>query len=245
MHEKIQKVLAGLGIGSRREIERWIKVGRVKINEGLAQIGDRIDQESKIYIDDQLVERKLFQSSDKVRVLIYHKPVGEICSRRDPGGRPTPFQHLPILKHGRWIMVGRLDINTSGLLLFTNSGELANALMHPSSQIDRIYAVRVFGEVKQNDLKRLKRGIVIEGHKMRFQDIQHVGGEGLNQWYHVILREGRNREVRRLWESQGFKVNRLIRIQFADIVLPEELKPGEFLELSEEKVEQLFHRKQN
>lgn len=237
MTEKIQKVLAFSGFGSRREIEKWIKDGRIAVNKKIAKLGDRIDLSDKVYIDGKLIEK--FKHHEKTRVLLYHKPIGEICTRSDPRGRPTPFLNLPKLKNERWIMVGRLDIDTSGLLLFTNNGELANALMHPSSQIDRVYSARIFGEIDQSILISLKKGIIIDGNKMRFIDIKHIGGTGKNHWYQVVLREGRNREVKRLFEHFGFKVSRLIRIKFADIKLPKDLKLKEFRELAETEVNRL------
>lgn len=240
MSEKIQKVLANKGFGSRREIEQWIKAGRITINGKLAVIGDRINLFEKICIDGKPIKTELLQPIQKTRVLIYHKPIGEICTYRDPSNRPTPFAHLPPLKNEKWIMIGRLDINTSGLLLFTNSGKLAHTLMHPSFQIERVYAVRVFGKIDQTVLKRLKAGVLVDNRTMRFSDIKYSGGTGMNQWYHVTLMEGRNREVRKLLESQGLKVNRLIRIQFGPVHLPKDLKPRDFRELKRTEIDTIM-----
>ncbi len=165
-------------------------------------------------------------------MLAYHKPVGEVCTRSDPEGRPTVFNNIPRLKQGRWLSVGRLDINTSGLLLLTNDGDLANRLMHPSSEIEREYAVRVLGKVDREMVDRLKAGVQLEDGMAAFDDIIDAGGEGANHWYHVVLREGRNREVRRLWESQGLAVSRLTRIRYGNIMLSRRIKKGKWQELS-------------
>jgi 23S rRNA pseudouridine2605 synthase len=235
MTEKLQKVLASLGLGSRREIERWIQQGRVNIGNEVAKLGDRVDRHAKVFIDGKPI--KLSASAPfKRRVLIYYKPEGEVCTRTDPENRPTVFLRLPPLKGERWIMIGRLDINTLGLLIFTNDGELAHRLSHPSYEIEREYAVRVLGEVDSNILKRLKRGVRLEDGMAAFTRIEERGGERANRWYHVVLKEGRNREVRRLWESQGIQVSRLIRIRFGDIVLPTDLKRGQWRELATEDI---------
>ncbi len=238
MSEKIQKVLAHLGMGSRREIEGWIKAGRVYINGRQAKLGTRVDLTAKITVDNKqvnLTANKQF----KRRVLIYHKPLGEICSRADPGNRHTVFQYLPHLPHQRWVMVGRLDINTSGLLIFTNEGELAYRLSHPSYQVEREYAVRILGKVNEYMLGRLKKGVKLEDNEAAFTSIEARGGSGANRWYHVVLKEGRNREVRRLWESQGLSVSRLIRIRFGNVILPHDLSKGHFFELKAEAIKKL------
>jgi 23S rRNA pseudouridine2605 synthase len=226
--EKLQKILAQTGLGSRREIEKWIEAGRVKVNGSIAKIGDRATVADRIMVDDKLVKINYLQ--EKPRLLLYHKPAGEICSRKDPEGRPTVFDHLPRLKTGRWISIGRLDISTSGLLLFTNDGNLANRLMHPSADIEREYAVRVFGTVSQETLARLKKGVRLEDGLARFESVASAGGDGSNTWYHVILKEGRYREVRRLFESQNLKVSRLIRVRFGPIFLPRDLRFGCWVE---------------
>lgn len=235
--ERIQKVLARAGLGSRREIENWILRGWVEINGRVARLGDRWREGDRITVRGRPVpERKL---RVPLSVLIYHKPVGEVVSRRDPSGRPTVFERLPKLTKGRWIPVGRLDINTSGLLLFTTDGELANALMHPSRRVAREYAVRVYGEVTSEVLERLKRGVVLEDGPARFEELEFVGGEGANKWFRVVVREGRNRLVRRLWESQGFRVSRLIRVRYGPIRLPPDLKRGRWRELTDEEIGKL------
>ncbi|MDO8954362.1 MAG: 23S rRNA pseudouridine(2605) synthase RluB [Gammaproteobacteria bacterium] len=238
MSEKLQKVLARTGLGSRREIEEWIDAGRIVVNGKVAKLGDRVTEADQVVVDKKRIE---IVATDLVppRVLIYHKPEGQICTQDDPEGRETVFTHLPNVRSGRWVMVGRLDINTSGLLLFTTDGEFANHLMHPSRQVEREYAVRVFGQVSPETLLNLKAGVKLEDGMAKFDHIVDAGGEGSNHWYHVILKEGRNREVRRLWESQGVKVSRLIRVRFANIALPRALHIGRWDELSLEQVNSL------
>jgi 23S rRNA pseudouridine2605 synthase len=236
--EKLQKVLARAGFGSRREIEGWIQEGRVKVNGKPATLGDRVDEQARIEVDGKRVHAGKLQEK-RTRVLLYHKPVGKVCTRRDPEGRPTIYEDLPHLAGGRWIPVGRLDLNTSGLLLVTTDGELANRLMHPSHEIEREYAVRVLGEVDRFMLDRLLAGVELEDGTARFEAIADAGGEGANHWYHVILREGRKREVRRLWESQGVTVSRLTRVRFGGITLPRGQKPGRWEDLPEAAINQL------
>lgn len=227
--EKLQKVLAKTGLGSRRELETWIGAGRVKVNGQLAKLGDRVTALARICVDDKLIRCVVNEAIP--RVLLYHKPTGEICSRRDEANRPTVFERLPHLKQGRWIVVGRLDINTSGLLLFTNNGEFANRLMHPSSSIAREYAVRLLGRPSSQALSRLQNGVMLEDGMARFEHIASAGGEGANCWYHVILKEGRYREVKRLFASQDLCVSRLIRVRFGPIFLPRDLRPGHWVEI--------------
>ena len=198
--EKVQKVLARAGLGSRREIERWIEAGRVAVNGKAARLGDRVDDHDRLAVDGRAVD---LAPAQEARCILYHKPPGEVCSRSDPEGRRTVFGRLPNLKSGRWISIGRLDFNTSGLLLFTTDGDLANGLMHPSSNIEREYMVRVMGDVQEDMLRRMLEGVMLDDGMARFADIQDGGGDGINRWYYVVLMEGRNREVRRLWESQG------------------------------------------
>jgi 23S rRNA pseudouridine2605 synthase len=230
MTEKLQKVLAAAGLASRRQIEEWIKEGRITVDGKTAAIGDRITTDAKVFVDGR--EIKLIKSqSKKIRVLLYHKPEGEICSRSDPEKRPTVFDRLPLLRNGRWIAVGRLDFNTSGVLLLTSDGDLANKLMHPSAEIEREYAVRIQGEVNSVILNRLKKGVELEDGVARFEQIIDAGGEGSNHWYHVIVRQGRNRLVRRLWESQAVRVSRLIRVRFGSIILPRDIRRGRWEEL--------------
>lgn len=236
--ERLQKILANAGMGSRREIEAWISEGRIKINGRVAQLGDRVVDADVVTLDD----KKLYLTApeDRVRrVIAYNKPEGEICTRSDPEGRPTVFARLPRLRGERWVVVGRLDINTSGLLLFTNDGELANRLMHPSSGVDREYAVRVLGEVDDDMIERLKEGVLLDDGMARFSDISAAGGEGANKWFHVTLMEGRNREVRRLWESQGVTVSRLKRVRYGCVFLPSRLKQGYWEELSQRDTDNL------
>ncbi|WP_287028573.1 23S rRNA pseudouridine(2605) synthase RluB [Pseudomonas sp. UBA6310] len=231
--EKLQKVLARMGLGSRRDIETWISQGRVKVNASVATLGQRVDLHDAIALDGRLIKRE--EAVEAVRrVLIYNKPDGEVCTRDDPEGRPTVFARLPRLQAGRWINIGRLDINTTGLLMFTTDGELANRLMHPSYEMDREYAVRVRGEVTEEMIENLKTGVMLEDGPAKFTDIQEApGGEGFNHWYHCVVMEGRNREVRRLWESQGLVVSRLKRVRFGPVFLTSELTMGRWREMGQ------------
>ncbi len=239
MSEKIQKILAHAGVGSRREIEKWIVAGRITVNGHPAKLGDRMTYHDKICVDGR--EIKLIKSqSQKSRILLYHKPEGEMCTRRDPEGRPTIFESLPLIRNSRWICVGRLDFNTSGLLLITNDGELANRLMHPSSNIEREYAVRIHGEVGFDTIERLQKGLRLDDGMARFNQVVEAGGRGSNRWFHVTVGEGRNRLVRRLWEALGFTISRLIRIRFGSVYLPAGLHRGKYIELSDEEVELLI-----
>ncbi|MBH3427831.1 23S rRNA pseudouridine(2605) synthase RluB [Pseudomonas alkylphenolica] len=235
--EKLQKVLARIGVGSRRDVEAWISQGRIKVNGKDATLGQRVDLHDAISVDGRLIKRE--ESAETVRrVIMYNKPDGEICTRDDPEGRPTVFDRLPRPKEGRWINIGRLDINTTGLLMFTTDGELANRLMHPSYEMDREYAVRVRGEVDEDMIARLKAGVVLEDGPARFTDIQEApGGEGFNHWYHCVVMEGRNREVRRLWESQGLVVSRLKRVRFGPVFLNSDLPMGRWREMSQQEVD--------
>lgn len=237
--EKLQKALARMGLGSRRQMEEVIKAGRVSINQKPATIGDRIEQGDEIRVDGRLIKYKS-EREKRRRVLAYYKPEGEICSANDPEGRTTVFERLPKLTHDRWIMVGRLDINSTGLLLFTNDGELAHRLMHPSNEIVREYAVRVLGELTPEMMKNLTDGVMLEDGLAKFEDIKQGGGEGVNKWYHVKLKEGRNREVRRLIESQGLKVSRLLRTSYGSVDLPKELRTGRFIELDRKEIHRLI-----
>ncbi len=237
--ERIQKVLARMGLGSRREIESWIKAGRIMVNGKLAKLGDSITTDDRVQLDKKQIKfpRK---TDSRPKVITYHKPAGEICTRKDAEGRTTVFSKLPRLKGARWVSIGRLDINTYGLLLFTNDGDLANRLMHPSSNIDREYAVRVVGKVNEDMLKRLQAGVELEDGPARFSDIVDSGGEGANHWYHVTLMEGRNHEVKRLWESQGITVSRLIRVRFGPIILPRNSRTGTIRELDDKELDALY-----
>ncbi|CAM3642806.1 MULTISPECIES: 23S rRNA pseudouridine(2605) synthase RluB [Halomonas] len=236
--EKLQKVLARAGLGSRREMETAISDGRVKVNGKVAKLGDRVEARNSVSFDDRPVT---LRSEEEVprRVIMYNKPEGELCTRKDPEGRRTVFDRLPRLKGERWVAVGRLDINTSGLLLFTTDGELANRLMHPSTQVEREYAVRVMGEVKREHILAMADGVMLEDGPARFTDIQEFGGEGINTWFHVVILEGRNREVRRLWESQALTVSRLKRVRYGNIFIDKRAKAGEWIELTQGEVDDL------
>ena len=235
--QKLQKVLANLGLGSRRKMERWIEEGRVTVDGSVATLGDRVHAGQALRLDGKPLE---VDAADQVRVLLYHKPVREVCSRDDPEGRKTVFERLPKLKSGRWISVGRLDFNTSGVLLFTTDGALANALMHPSNAIEREYLVRVMGRIDEPMLERLKDGVELDDGPARFSDIQEGGGDGINRFFYVVLMEGRNREVRRLWESQGTTVSRLKRVRYGEVFLPSKLKKGQWLELPQRDVDVIY-----
>lgn len=238
MSEKLQKVLARLGHGSRRGLEELISQGKITVNGQTAKLGDRIEDDVTVAIDGRVVMRP-GESKVKCRVLMYHKPEGELTTLKDPEDRPTVFDHLPKSDAGRWIYVGRLDINTSGLLLFTTDGELANALMHPKHGIERVYAARVYGEVSEDNLEKLQQEVTLEDGPAHFDKVEFAGGEGRNLWFHCTLKEGRKREVRRLWEAVGAKVSRLIRIRYAGIDLDPKLKTGQFRDLSASEINRL------
>lgn len=229
--EKLQKVLARVGLGSRREMERAISAGKVEVNGQTASLGERVVNEDRIYFNGKRIAHGE-KDAQPLRVLLYNKSEGEICSRVDPEGRPTVYDKLPRLQSGRWISVGRLDFNTSGLLLFTNEGELANKLMHPSSNIDREYLVRVQGTVDDDMLQRLKDGVLLEDGMAKFTDIVLRSDEGSNSWYYCAVMEGKNREVRRLWESQAIRVSRLKRVRYGNIFVPSHVRVGQWIELS-------------
>jgi 23S rRNA pseudouridine2605 synthase len=246
MTEKLHKILATAGLGSRRELEKWISNGRVSVNGSLAKLGDRVLPSDRILVDGRPVK---INSDDSPRVLMYSKPEGQVSTSNDPEGRPTVFDYLPKLNRGRWIAVGRLDINTSGLLLFTTHGELANRLMHPSFEVKREYMVRIHGEVDQAMISRLKEGVILEDGVSSFETVraQHpkIFGDheqlSRNNWFRVVLAEGKTREVRRLWESQGVEVSRLKRISYGPIQLPSFVRSSEFIELDPKQVTSLFH----
>lgn len=236
--ERIQKLLARAGVGSRREIEGWMESGRLMVNSQAVLPGEKATVADKFELDGKLLD--VSGAAQVVRrVLIYNKPEGEVTTRKDPEGRPTVFDRLPRLKDHRWISIGRLDINTTGLVMFTTDGELANRLMHPSSQIDREYAVRIFGDVDDAMIGRLMQGVLLEDGTAKFTDITPAGGSGMNRWFHVTLLEGRNREVRRLWESQGVRVSRLKRVRYGTIFLPSRLTVGKWEELDQKAVNSL------
>ena len=225
MAERLQKLIASAGYGSRRWAERLIEQGRIEVNNKTSQIGDKCEITDKVKIDGRSIDLERYKE-EETKVLILNKQAGVICSNKDDEGRKSVYSLLP--KESRWVMVGRLDLNTSGLLLFTNNGDLANKLMHPSSEIDREYAVRVLGQVESEDIKQLTTGVELDDGIAKFIRVTVGGGEGANRWYKVVLKEGRKREVRRLWESLGFKVSRLIRIRYGEIRLPENLRANEY-----------------
>ena len=241
MDEKLQKFLANRGYGSRRQIEQWISDGRVRLNNSVAKIGDRVSINDSIFLDNKKV-----RSRDLVEthIIVYNKPEGLVSTTKDTRGRPLVFDNLPPLKRGKWISVGRLDINTSGLMLFTTNGELANRLMHPKYSIDRKYLVRVYGKVEKKNIEALKKGILIGDEYSRFKSIEYKNEVlkdqvRLNNWFQVTLGSGKNREVRSLWESQGFEVSRLKRISYGPVILPSFVRPGNYTYLPEKEVAQL------
>jgi 23S rRNA pseudouridine2605 synthase len=233
--ERLQKILSQAGLGSRREMERWIESGWVQVNGKSVKLGDSAGPLDKITVKGKLIANPL-KVKQNTRVLLYHKPVGEISSRHDPKFEKTVFDHLPHIKQGRWVQVGRLDVNTSGLLIFTNDGELANQLMHPKYGLEREYAVRVHGQVSPEALSNLQKGVQLDDGMAQFTKIEFRGGAGSNCWYHVTLNEGRNREVRRLWESQGVEVSRLIRVRYGMLSMPRYLTRGQTYELTPKQV---------
>lgn len=246
--ERIQKALARQGLGSRRQIESWIKEGLVQLNGEVIGLGQQVETGDIImYSGRKIIIRDIQQTLP--RVLMYHKPEGEVCTRSDPEGRPTIFDHAPGLKHSRWVAVGRLDINTSGLILLTDDGDLANKLMHPSSQLQREYAVRIMGKASPEQLKKLTNGVQLDDGKgkARFEDIVETTGSdsspgapsSFNRWYHVVLMEGRNREVRRMWEAVDLKVSRLMRVRYGSVLMTKSNRPGKFYELEPKGIREL------
>lgn len=239
--ERLQKLLAAAGLGSRREIERWIEAGRVTVAGRLAKLGDRAGPGDAVCVDGRPVQRPGLASPARARILIYHKRTGELVTRSDPQGRPTVFARLPA---GRWVAIGRLDLNSSGLLLFTDSGEMANRLMHPRYEVEREYLARVQGKLGRNELEKLSSGVQLEDGPASFDRIDLVrgkeGASGANRWYRVVLREGRNREVRRLFEAVGGRVSRLIRVRYGPFSLPRDLAAGQWREVSSSEAQVLF-----
>lgn len=236
--QKLQKVLASAGLGSRRDMETWIEAGRVSVNGVTATLGRRVSPGDRILVDNRPV--KLNFEAELPRVLIYHKREGEIVSRDDPQARTTVFDELPRVRNGKWIAIGRLDFNTEGLLIFTTSGDLANRLMHPSFEVEREYSVRIMGELSQEQMRSMTAGIELEDGPAHFERIAEQGGEGSNRWYQVIIKEGRNREVRRVFEAMGMMVSRLIRVRFGMVNLPPRVKRGQMLELESVQVAALL-----
>lgn len=235
--ERIQKVLAAAGYASRREVEDWVVAGRVSVNGLPSFLGQKVVPGDRVKVNGKLINVRF--ASRAARVLVYHKPEGEIVSREDPEGRPSVFDRLPALKRGRWIAIGRLDFNTSGLLLFTDDGELANRMMHPRYELVREYAVRLLGELTEEQAKQLLDGIQLEDGVAKFGSVRSEGGEGSNRWYRVTISEGRNREVRRMFESLGLTVSRLMRVRYGPVELPRRLKRGMYEEMAADLVQKL------
>lgn len=239
MSEKLHKALARAGLGSRREVEKWIEQGRVTIDGELAHVGVRVSPSTQIAVDGRIVTAH--RNRGPCRVILYHKPEGQICTRFDPKGRPTIYEHLPALRDGRWISVGRLDINTSGLLIFTTDGELAQRLMHPRYGLEREYLVRAAGVLTKTQRRQLINGIIVDGRPAAFKEIQvQRSSGGLNHWYRVVITQGRYREVRRLFEAMEISVNRLKRLRFGCVQLPEDLPPGSWRRLTGPPLRQLL-----
>lgn len=241
MSDKLQKLLAHAGLGSRREIETWIEAGRITVNGKRAKLGDRAELSDRILVDGKVVALSQ-QRLEPLTALVYHKPEGQICTVKDPKGRPTVFENLPKLPRGRWVSVGRLDLNSSGLLLFTNSGDLANRLMHPSTGVEREYLVRIRGRASDDTLKKLmSEGVMIDGQSAKFKTVMPADAseEGTNHWYRVVLSEGRYREVRRMWDAVGHTVSRLKRIRYGTVKLGRELRQGRSSKMAPKQLEKL------
>ena len=241
MSERIQKVLARAGLGSRRAVETWIAEGTIRVNGEVAQAGAAVTRGDRVQVGGRRYRVVAVDNRRRPRWLRYHKPEGQVSTRSDPENRPTVFEGLPRIREGggRWVSLGRLDVNTSGLMLFTDDGTLANALTHPSAGVEREYAVRVRGEVTAETLERLATGVLLEDGEARFDRVTDAGGQGANHWYHVILHEGRRNEVRRIWEAVGCQVARLTRVRFGPIALPRHLRPGRFEDLPADEAEAL------
>jgi 23S rRNA pseudouridine2605 synthase len=237
--ERVQKLLANAGLGSRRQLEALIADGRVKVNGRVVRLGDRAGPDDRIEVDGRPVGARRLAAAERF-VILYNKPEGELVTRHDPEGRKTVFDRLPRLPSGRWIAVGRLDVNSAGLLLLTNDGELANRLMHPRASIEREYAVRVNGEVTADMVRQLVTGVELDDGPARFEDVVESGGQGSNRWFHLVIMEGRRREVRRLWEAVGATVSRLKRVRYGPIILDSRIKSGQWRELEREEQQALL-----
>lgn len=247
---RLQKLLADRGYGARRKMEGWIKEGRIKVDGTPAELGQRVTRANRVEVDGKPLRERSHDAVSQVspgkfsaKVLMYHKPEGELVTRSDPAGRPTVFKRLPKLRGARWVAVGRLDINTAGLMLFTTSGELANRLMHPSSGIVREYRCRIYGEPDKKSTRQLTEGIEIDGERMKFEKVVYQGAAEdakKNRWVHVWLKEGRNREVRRLWEAVDCQVSRLTRVRYGTVQLPRDLRPGKYRNLTPKQVSSLL-----
>ncbi len=236
--QKLQKVLAQAGLGSRRAMEELIKAGKVKVNGDAATVGQRVTSEDTILFGRRRIQFKV--TTRLPRVILYHKPEGEIVTRDDPKGRVSVFEKLPTIRSAKWLAVGRLDFNTCGLLIFTTSGELANRLMHPRFEVEREYAVRIFGTLSNDVMRQLRAGVRLSDGLARFEELEAKGGEGRNRWYRVVVKEGRNRVVRRMFESLGLRVSRLMRIRFGIVSLPPRLKRGTWIEIKEAEIRNLL-----
>jgi 23S rRNA pseudouridine2605 synthase len=236
--QKLQKVLAQAGLGSRRAMEQLIEAGKVKVNSEAATLGQRVTSEDVIEFGRRRIQFKV--TARLPRVILYHKPEGEIVTRDDPKGRTSVFEKLPTIRSAKWLAVGRLDFNTCGLLIFTTSGELANRLMHPRFEVEREYAVRIFGVLSDDAMRQLRTGVRLSDGLARFDELEAKGGEGRNHWYRVVLKEGRNRVVRRMFESLGLRVSRLMRIRFGLVTLPANLKRGTWIEIKEAEIRNLL-----
>ena len=234
MSERVQKFLARSGYGSRRQIEKWLVEGRIRSDEGIYSLGDKVVLNDIVILDDQRI--RVTSSDAPTRVIAYHKKEGEICTHSDPANRPTILESIPSITEGRWATVGRLDLNTTGLILISNDGDLVHGLMHPSSQIEREYLCRVLGETSSKTLQKLRNGVQSNGEFLRFDHIEFVSGKGANQWYRIRLTRGKNREIRRAWEAVGHRVSRLKRIRYGPIHLRKNLKQGEWAELDQNQI---------
>ncbi len=237
MNERIQKFLARKGYGSRREIERWIIEGKIRSPLGISKLGDRVSLGDTLILKNKVIE--VDESKSATRVLVYHKQSGEICTHNDPQDRPTVIQSLPKIQNGRWLSVGRLDINTTGLLLFSNDGELVHKLMHPASGLERVYLCRVWGKVDERILEQLHKGVSSKNEILKFDDIERLHKKGANSWFRIVLSRGKNREIHRAWKSVGYRVSRLKRVQYGMITLPKDLKPGSCFELKPDAIKEL------